>query len=146
MTTQPDLFNTTPRPQPTRDDFDAVGAAYRLRVLFRWLPSERLSYVTGASEPWQSYEAAGKAMDAYYRKVAKRKTKRTHAEGEAAFPWFAFAARVGRARVPACCPAPDAPASIVTREIAEDSARSFALIFDAPAEAVVRYVLTGEVG
>ena len=150
MEAQQDLFNDTPRRTAPAEDFDAAGAGARLYCLawflLKWTPASaefRAFYY--AAEPWQKPEDAERASAAVLRKINRRKHVDPRAgsrELDAAMPWTMHRYRLGRADVLVCSPA-HGQSPPLTREVAEDSARSIALLCDAPAEVVVRYVLTG---
>lgn len=152
MTDQLEMFATPPSVETTpRDDFDAAGAALRLRVCHEWTfcSGAKMSYAVVARDPWVDYKKGSRDLDAFDRKINKRANRPTReeraAEFEREFVWFAWCYKVGRVEVPVAVLAPHGDVKHLTREIAAESARNFALIFDAPAEAVVRWVLTGQV-
>ena len=151
---QRDLFAPMTAAQPKSDDFDAIGAAHRLRVLGAWMHAVKidgvkLSYGVVTHDPWANYAKGGRDLDAFNRKINARKTKPSREEREAefcrVFVWQSWGVHVGRALVKVAVPSPHCDGSALTREIAVESARGFAMVFDAPVDAVVRYVLTGEV-
>lgn len=153
MGEQLEMFDAPPSAEAVAcDAFDAEGAALRLRVCHEWASSSnaRPSYAVFARGPWVSYEQGGKDFDAFDRKIERRARELSpherRIEFEREFVWLAWGYKVGRATVPVAVLADHANvAKHLTREIATESARGFAMIFDAPAEAVVRWVLTGEV-
>lgn len=154
MSAQGDLFSPAPAAPVAADDFDASAAAGRLAWLEQWirhheLKGAELAYAVVARNPWATYDSGGRDLDAFDRRIDRRKVKPTREEREAEFRrefvWLAWGYRVGRCTVPVALLANGADPKHLTREIAKDSARGFALIFDAPADAVVRWVLTGEV-
>ena len=154
MTDQLDLFASKTTTQPKADAFDVRGAAERLRVLGAWMHAVKIdgvkfSYGVVTHDPWANYTKGGRDLDAFNRKISARKTKTTREEREAefcrVFVWQSWGVNVGRALVKVAVPSPHCDGSALTREIAAESARGFAMVFGVPAEVVVRYVLTGEV-
>lgn len=152
MTDQLEMFATPPSVEATpQDGFDAAGAALRLRVCHEWTfcSGAKMSYAVVARDPWVSYEKGGRDLDAFDRKInrrAKRPTREERdAEFEREFVWFVWCYKVSHVEVHVAVLAPHGDVLHLTREIATESARNFALIFDTPAEAVVRWVLTGQV-
>jgi hypothetical protein len=151
---QRDLFAPMTTAQPKPDVFDVRGAVERLRVLGAWMHAVKidgvkLSYGVVTHDPWANYAKGGRDLDAFNRKINARKTKPSREEREAefcrVFVWQSWGVHVGRALVKVAVPSPHCDGSALTREIAVESARGFAMVFGVPAEVVVRYVLTGEV-
>lgn len=155
IASQGQLFgpNSPAAPAAEAGEFDAPAAAARLSFLEQWLRAHdpkgaRLEYAVVARNPWADYRQGGRDLDAFDRRIARRKNvtrEQREAEFRREFFWLAWGFRVGRALVPVATLAGGADPRHLTRAIAEDSARGFALIFGASPDVVVRWVVTGKI-
>ena len=152
MTTQAGLFDA---PQPAAPAVEmADGAAMaRLRMLCGWAAHSSpcgwsMRQAWTATAPWQSMDDARKASNAASAKLQRSKSwagmsgaMRFAALG-ALEPFTVYTYRRERATQTIMCAIAGAHLSLAD---AAESARGIAAMCAAPAEVVVRYVLTGEV-